>query len=49
MIGQFTQPAENCEIDGNVFDVNCDNVVALNDITSAISNFARGAQPFPTQ
>jgi hypothetical protein len=49
MIGQFTQPAENCEIDGNVFDVNCDNVVALNDITSAISNFAKGAQPFPIQ
>jgi hypothetical protein len=49
MIGQFTQPAENCEIDGNVYDLNCDGLVALNDITSAITNFAKTTQPFPTQ
>ena len=48
MIAQFTLPSVNCEIGGNVVDVNCDGVVALNDITGAITNFAKtGPQPFP--
>jgi hypothetical protein len=49
MIAQFAKTAVDCEIDGNVYDVNCDGVVALNDITGAITNFAKGTQLFPTQ
>jgi hypothetical protein len=42
MIGHFTQSTENCEINGNVVDVNCDGVVALEDFRAVIENFAEG-------
>lgn len=46
-IGQFS---EDCQVDGLVVDVACDNgFVDTADISATVSNIGKGIQPYPTQ